>query len=116
LRQLVIKKLTIIVIALLTIPFQALAQGWTDPLKVEDVWVEDNLIVVHTSGGAGVYTPGCVASTYIVGMATDTARNQAFSLLMTASVTGQTVSLWYKDTCLNWNYHQFSAVKLNSAQ
>lgn len=111
-----LKKIVFVVSILLVIPFQALALGWTDPLTVEEVWLEDNLIVVHTSGGTGVYTSGCVASKYIVGMMTDAARNQAFSLLMTAAVTGRTVQLWYKDTCANWNYHQFSSAKLNAAQ
>ncbi|PHR54835.1 MAG: hypothetical protein COA47_14820 [Robiginitomaculum sp.] len=107
-------KLVLFITTLLTFPFQALAQGWTDPLTVKEVWLQDNLIVVHTSGGAGVYTSGCVSSKYIVVMGTEEARNQAFSLLLTATATGRTVSLWYKDTCVNWNYHQFSAVQLNA--
>lgn len=89
----------------------AQAQGWTDPLIVDRFIVEDNLIAVYTTGQPGSYVPGCVSGSYTIKMSTEEARNQAISILLTASTINKKVKFWYKDTCTTWNYQDISAVQ-----
>lgn len=87
------------------------AAGWTGAISVDRVLIEDNIIAVFSTGHPGPYTTGCVSGSYIITMTTETARNQAISILLTASTTGKKVKFWYKDTCSNWNYHSISSIQ-----
>ncbi len=109
------KILCLISIIYFTFSTNVFAAGWTDELTIDAVWIQDNLIVAETSGGAGVYYTGCVSSKYIMSLTNTDSKNQALSMLMTAAATGKKIKFWYQDNCLNWNYHSASAVKFEAS-
>ncbi len=91
-----------------------MAAAWTpaEGLTVTDVWVEDNLIVVHTTGS---HASSCHANNWVVKSTTSETRQQAFSLLVTALSTGQKVRFYFQDTCANWGYGNIASTRLLKA-
>ncbi len=93
-----------------------LGAGWTDPLTVEKIMTEgkSDLIIIVTSGGASSYSPGCIVNNWIIDSDTDPRRGRVYSTAMAALATGKKITLWYADTCSNWNYHGATAVQLSN--
>ncbi len=82
------KHFLLILLSYISLTATSNAAGWTAELTIDSVWIQDNLIVAETSGGAGVYYSGCVSSKYVMNVTTSDAKNQAVSMLMTAATTG----------------------------
>lgn len=90
----------------------ALGLAWTSEyLMIESMVVEQNHILVYTTGG-GVYATGCLANNWFITGSDDAELNRLLSTLMTAMASKKKIKFWYEDDCGSWDYHKSSSVKI----
>lgn len=72
---------------------------------------DSDLVLVSTDGGSA-YNNSCITDEWELKATNEKGKDRIYSALLSASLSGTEVRLWFGDSCGANNYHTFNTLRL----